>query len=164
MIFLNAASPTQLTKSQVGDAHYSLRISAGSIVLIIPHAYIQLFHHQSYGHTFPVPNEPTKSKVHQIPSHPVMICIELPHSFFSQCSMVLPSIISLSRILRYYRNHYSYWFFLLYCSIISRSFLNFSTLSGFIFPTFITFLLAFNQFKWSCSSIRCRDGFRCWSE
>ena len=43
---------------------------------------IQLFHHQFYGHTFPIPNEPTKSKVHQIPSHPAMICsIELPHSF-----------------------------------------------------------------------------------
>ena len=42
---------------------------------------IQLFHHQSYGHTFPVPNEPAKSKVHQIPNHPDMICIELPHYF-----------------------------------------------------------------------------------
>ena len=55
---------------------------------------------------------------------------------------------------------YSYWFFLLYCSVISISLLNFSTLSGFIFPAFITFLLAFSQFKWSCSSILCRDGFR----
>ena len=64
-----------------------------------------IFHHQSYGHTFPVPNEPTKPEVHQIPNHPAMICsIELPHSFFSQCSMVLPSIISLSRMLRYYRD------------------------------------------------------------
>ena len=43
---------------------------------------IQLFHHQSYGNTFPVPNEPTKSEVHQIPSHPAIICIEQPHSFF----------------------------------------------------------------------------------
>ena len=44
---------------------------------------IQLFHHQSYGHTFPVPNEPAKSEVHQIPSHPAMICsIELPHYLF----------------------------------------------------------------------------------
>ena len=44
---------------------------------------IQLFHHQSYRHTFPVPNEPSKSEVHQIPSHPVMICrIELPHYLF----------------------------------------------------------------------------------
>ena len=124
---------------------------------------IQLFHHQSYGHTFPVPNEPSKSEVHQIPRHPAMICIELPHFFYSQCSMVSPSIISLSRMLRYYRNHYSYWFFLLYCSVISRSFLNFSTLFGFIFPAFKAFLLAFSQFRWSCSSIRCFDGFRWFS-
>ena len=48
----------------------------------LPITSIQLFHHQSYGHTFPVPNEPAKSKVHQIPSHPAMICIELPHFFF----------------------------------------------------------------------------------
>ena len=66
----------------------------------------------------------------------------------------------LSCMLRYYRDHYSYWFFLLYCSVISRSFLNFSTLSGFIFPAFIALRFAFNQFKWSCSSIRCREGFR----
>ena len=49
--------------------------------------YIQLFHHQSYGHTFPVPNEPTKSEVHQIPSHPAIICIELSH--FSSLFTVL---------------------------------------------------------------------------
>lgn len=55
---------------------------------------------------------------------------------------------------------YSYWFFLLYSSVISRSFLNFSTLSAFIFPAFITFLFALSQFKWSCSSILCLDGFR----
>ena len=56
------------------------------IVLIIPHAYTQLFHHQSYGHTFSIPNEPAKSEVHQIPSHPVMICsIELPHSYYLWC-------------------------------------------------------------------------------
>lgn len=47
----------------------------------LPITSIQLFHHQSYGHTFPIPNEPTKAEVHQIPSHPAMICIELPHSF-----------------------------------------------------------------------------------
>ena len=47
---------------------------------------IQLFHHQFYGHTFPVPNEPSKSEVHQIPSHPALICsIELPHSFNLSC-------------------------------------------------------------------------------
>ena len=70
----------------------------------LPITSIQLFHHQSYRHTFPIPNEPSKSEVHQIPSHPVMICIELPH-FFSllQCSMVSPSISILSRMLRYYR-------------------------------------------------------------
>ena len=50
----------------------------------------------------------------------------------------------LSRMLRYYRD-YSYWFFLLYCSVISRSFLNFSTLSGFIFPAFISFRLCLSQ-------------------
>ena len=55
---------------------------------------------------------------------------------------------------------YSYWFFLLNRSVSSKSFLKFSTLSGFIFPAFKAFLLAFSQFKWSCSSIRCRDGFR----
>ena len=48
----------------------------------LPITSIQLFHHQSYGHTFPVPNEPAKSEVHQIPSHPAMICIELPHSYY----------------------------------------------------------------------------------
>lgn len=48
----------------------------------LPITSIQLFHHQSYGHTFPVPYEPFKSKVHQVPSHPAMICIELPHSFY----------------------------------------------------------------------------------
>ena len=43
---------------------------------------IQLFHHQSYRHTFPVHNEPSKAKVHQIPNHPAKICIiELPHFF-----------------------------------------------------------------------------------
>ena len=112
-----------------------------------------------------VPNAPSKSKVHQIPSHPAMICsIELSHSFsLLLCSMVLPSIISLSRMLRYYRNHYSYWFFLLYCSVISRSFLNISTLSAFIFPAFNAFRFAFSQFRWSCSSIRCFDGFRWFS-
>ena len=51
----------------------------------LPITSIQLFHHQSYGHTFPVPNEPAKSKVHQIPSHPAMICIELSHSFCLYC-------------------------------------------------------------------------------
>ena len=73
--------------------------------------------------------------------------------------MVLPSIISLSRMLRYYHDYYSYWFFLLYCSVISRTFLNFSTLSGFIFPALRAFLLAFTQLSISCSSIRCFDGF-----
>ena len=76
----------------------------------LPITSIQLFHHQSYRHTFPVPNEPAKSEVHQIPSHPAMICTELPHSFFlfffySQCSMFLPSSSILFRMLRYYRNH-----------------------------------------------------------
>ena len=42
----------------------------GPIVLIIPHAYIQLFHHQSYGHTFPVTNEPAKPKVHKVSRNP----------------------------------------------------------------------------------------------
>ena len=56
---------------------------------------IQLFHHQSYGHTFPVPNEPTKSKVHQIPSHPVMICIEQPHSFSLYCPICCDIIATL---------------------------------------------------------------------
>ena len=52
---------------------------------------IQLFHHQSYGHPFPVPNEPAKPKVHQIPSHPAIMYRAV--SFFSllQCSMVSPS-------------------------------------------------------------------------
>ena len=73
----------------------------------LPITSIQLFHHQSYRHTFPVPNEPAKSEVHQIPSHPAMICsIELPHSFsLLLCSMVLPSSSILFRMLRYYRNH-----------------------------------------------------------
>ena len=66
----------------------------------------------------------------------------------------------LSRMLRYYHDHYSYWFFLLYCSVNSRSFLNFSTLSSFIFPALRAFLLALSQFRWSCSSILCLDGFR----
>ncbi len=61
------------------DSHFT----GQQYVLIIPHSYIQLFHHQFYGHAFPVPNEHTKSEVHQIPSHPVMICrIELPHYLF----------------------------------------------------------------------------------
>ena len=51
----------------------------------------------------------------------------------------------LSRMLRYYCDHYSYWFFLLYCSVISRSFLNLSTLSNFIFPAFISFRLCLSQ-------------------
>ena len=141
---------------------------------IIHHPYPRFFHYQSYGHTFPIPNEPAKSKVHQIPSHPAMICsIELPHSFslftvpdsFTiEFLLVKFAAISwqliLSRMLRYYRNAYSYWFFLLYCSVNSRSFLNFSTLSAFIFPTLRAFLLAFTQFRWSCSSILCFDGFR----
>ena len=53
--------------------------------------------------------------------------------------------VYLSRMLQYYRDHYSYWFFLRYCSVISRSFLNFSTLSGFIFPAFISFRLCLSQ-------------------
>jgi len=57
------------------------------------------------------------------------------------------------------RGGYSYWFFLLYCSVISRSFLNFSILSGFIFPAFKTLRFAFTQFSISCSSMRCFDGF-----
>ena len=70
------------------DSHQALHLSAGPIKLIIPHAYIQLFHHQSYGHTFPVPNEPSKPEVHQIPSHPAMICsIELPHLFSLYCCL-----------------------------------------------------------------------------
>ena len=57
---------------------------------------IQLFHHQFYGHTFPVPNEPTKSEVHQIPSHPVMICrIELPHFFCLYCPVCCDIIATL---------------------------------------------------------------------
>ena len=44
-------------------------------------SFLQLFHHQSYGHTFPVPYEPSKSEVHQIPNHPVMTCTEPPHSY-----------------------------------------------------------------------------------
>ena len=42
---------------------------------------------------------------------------------------------------------------------MARSFLNISTLSGFIFPAFKALRFAFNQFKWSCSSIRYFDGF-----
>ena len=45
------------------------------------------------------------------------------------------------------RGGYSYWFFRLYCSVKARSFLNFSTLSGFILPAFIALRFAFNQFK-----------------
>lgn len=33
---------------------------------IIHLPFIQLFIHQTYGHTFSVPNEPTKTKIHQI--------------------------------------------------------------------------------------------------
>ena len=62
-------------------------------------------------------------------------------------------------MLRYYRYHYSYWFFLLYSSVISRSFLNFSALSGFILSALRAFLLALHQLSISCSSIRWRDGF-----
>ena len=65
----------------------------------------------------------------------------------------------LSSMLRYYRD-YSYWFFLLYYSVISRSFLNFSTLPAFIFPALRAFLFAFSQLMWSCSSSRCFEGFR----
>ena len=79
---------------------------------------IQLFHHQSYRHTFPVPNEPSKAKVHQIPSHPAKICIiELPH-FFSllQCSMVLPSSFSFVQFVAMpYRSY-----FVPYVAILSR--------------------------------------------
>ena len=71
----------------------------------LPITSIQLFHHQSYGHTFPVPYEPFKSKVHQVPSHPAMICsIELSHyqiiflSCMSSCYddlliLILPPIL-----------------------------------------------------------------------
>ena len=58
------------------------------------------------------------------------------------------------------RGGYSYWFFLLYCSVISRSFLNFSILSGFIFPALINLREALSQFSILCSSMRCFDGFR----
>ena len=167
--------PTQLQRAESGDAciYAAIMRSRSSTTPHLPSYFlhltsniirlpsIQLFHHQSYGHTFPIPNEPSKPEVHQIPSHPAMICIELSHSFsLLQCSMVSPSISILSRMSRYYRDHYSYWFFLLYCSVISRSFLNFSTLSIFIFPAFIALRFAFSQFKWSCSSILCRDEFR----
>lgn len=65
---------------------------------------------------------------------------------------------SLSCMLRYYRD-YSYWFFLLYCSVSSRSFLNFFILSSFIFPAFKALRFAFNQFNISLSSATYFDGF-----
>lgn len=56
---------------------------------IIHHPYPRFFHHQSYGHTFSVPNESAKPEVHQIPSHPVMICIELLHYLIDYLSLYL---------------------------------------------------------------------------
>ena len=58
-----------------------------------------------------------------------------------------------------YRN-YRYWFTLLYRSINASNSSNILILSGFIFPAFSNFLLAFNQLSISCSSIRYFDGFR----
>ena len=58
-----------------------------------------------------------------------------------------------------YRDYW-YWFTLLYCSINASKSSNILILSGFIFPAFINFLLAFNQLSKSCSSIRYFDGFR----
>ena len=58
-----------------------------------------------------------------------------------------------------YRDYW-YWFTLLYCSINASKSSNILILSGFIFPAFINFLLAFNQLSISCSSIRCFNGFR----
>ena len=59
---------------------------------------IQLFHHQSYRHTFPVPNEPTKSEVHQIPSHPIIICsVELSHPFNLSCPVCCDIIATTHR-------------------------------------------------------------------
>ena len=50
---------------------------------IIHHPFHQLFFNLTQTHTFPVPDEPTKAEVHQIPSHPAMICsTELLHYLF----------------------------------------------------------------------------------
>ena len=91
----NATSPDSAPKSRIGGCLYIYRYNAKPFIYdstsyflhltsnIIRLPSIQLFHRQSYGHTFPVPNEPTKSEVHQIPNHPAMICsIELPHYLF----------------------------------------------------------------------------------
>ena len=66
--------------------------------------------------------------------------------FFIHSARWFPHRVSiLFCTLRYYRDHYSYWFFLRYCSVSSRSFLNFSNLSGFSVPAFNCFLLCFSH-------------------
>ena len=104
----------------------------------------------------------SEPKVHEVSRYSrVVRIIELSHFCLSSC-LVCRYAMAVATVPCGFPqglSAYSYWFFLLYCSVNSRSFLNFSTLSDFIFPAFIAFLLAFNQFKWSCSSIRCFDGF-----
>ena len=76
-------------------------------------------------------------------------CIYLQKSFLAYhvSSFVIESLLVLfvtmswqlilSRMLRYYRDHYSHWFLRLYCSQRSKSFWNSSTRSFFMFVIFM---------------------------
>ena len=143
--------------------HLSLHTSA---IRLHTSSFLQLFIHQLYGHTFPITEETSEPKVHEVSRYSrILRMIALSHfNFFVPYAAILsrpfmfrafpcgsPQGLSL----------YCHWFLRLYCSVSSRSFLNFSTLSGFIFPAFIALRFALSQLRTvRLSSSSCFDGFR----